>query len=148
MNKGKILAGLDVGHVNTKAMIMRGQEILGYGTVPTGFGVVAAAQAALHHALDHVGISSGEVAGIAATGIFRERVKQPPFNVTTTVPDYAADAKGALFLNRDSRTLIDIGGNIHKAIRYDQNGNLQDVIQNDKCASGMGIFYTTIAKAM
>ena len=44
--------------------------------------------------------------------------------------------------------MIDIGGNIHKAIRYDQNGNLQDVIQNDKCADGMGIFYTTIAKAM
>ncbi len=30
MNKGKILAGLDAGHVNTKAIIMRGQEILGW----------------------------------------------------------------------------------------------------------------------
>jgi activator of 2-hydroxyglutaryl-CoA dehydratase len=53
-----------------------------------------------------------------------------------------------LFLNENSRTVIDVGGNIHKAIRYDQNGNLLDVHQNDKCADGLGIFYTTLAKAM
>jgi predicted CoA-substrate-specific enzyme activase len=148
LNRGKILAGLDVGHVNTKAMIMREQEILGYCTVPTGFDVVAAAQTALHHALDNIGISGGEIAGIISTGIFRDMIKVPPLNVTRTVPEYVADARGALFLNKNSRTLIDIGGNNHKAIRYDENGNLLDVIQNDKCADGLGIFYTTIAKAM
>jgi predicted CoA-substrate-specific enzyme activase len=148
LNKGKILAGLDVGHVNTKAVIMRGQEILGYCTVPTGFDVVAAAETALNHALDNVGVSRGELAGIVATGIFRDMINVPPLNVTRTVPDYAADAKGALFLNKNSRTVIDIGGNIHKAIRYDQNGDLLDVIQNDKCADGLGIFYTTMAKAI
>jgi predicted CoA-substrate-specific enzyme activase len=148
MNKGKILAGLDAGHVNTKAMIMRGQEILGYGTVTTGFDVVAAAETALRNALDNVGISRAELAGIVATGIFRDVIKVAPLNVTITVPDYVADAKGALFLNKNSRTVIDIGGNIHKAVRYDQNGNLLDVIQNDKCADGLGIFYTTMAKAL
>ena len=148
MNKGKILAGLDVGHVNTKAVIMKGQEILGYWTVPTGFDVVAAAETALNHALDNVGVSRGELAGIVATGIFKDMIKVPPLNVTRTVPEYVADAKGALFLNKNSRTVIDIGGNIHKAIRYDQNGDLLDVIQNDKCADGLGIFYTTMAKAL
>jgi predicted CoA-substrate-specific enzyme activase len=148
LNKGKILAGLDLGHVNTKVIIMRGQEILGYYTAPTGFDVVAAAQTALKHALDNVGISRGELAGIVATGIFRDMIKVPPLNVNRTVPEYVADAKGALFLNKNSRTVIDVGGNIHKAIRYDQNGNLLDVIQNDKCADGLGIFYTTIAKAI
>ncbi len=148
MNKGKLLAGLDAGHVTTKAVLMRGQEILGYATAPTGFDVVAAAQTAINHALNTVGVSRGELAGIVATGIFRDMVKVPPLNGTTTVPDYVADAKGALFLNKNSRTVIDIGGNIHKAVHYDQNGNLLDVIQNDKCADGLGIFYTTIAKAL
>ena len=148
MNKGKILAGLDVGHVNTKTVLMRGQEILGYSTASTGFDVVAAAQTALNHALANVGISRGELAGIVATGIFRDMTKGPPLNVTRTVPEYVADAKGALFLNENSRTVIDIGGNIHKAVHYDQNGILLDVIQNDKCADGLGIFYTTIAKAV
>ena len=127
---------------------MRKQEILGYGTVPTGFDVVAAAETALHHALDNVGISHGEITGIIATGIFRDMIKVSPLNVMRTVPDYVVDAKGALFLNKNSRTVIDVGGNIHKAIRYDRDGNLVDVIQNDKCADGLGIFYTTMAKAI
>jgi predicted CoA-substrate-specific enzyme activase len=127
---------------------MRRQEILGYCTVPTGFDVVSAAETGLNHALDNVGISRRELTGIVSTGIFRDMVKVPSLNVTTTVPEYVADAKGALFLNKNSRTVIDIGGNIHKAIRYDQNGNLIDVIQNDKCADGLGIFYTTMAKAL
>ena len=148
MNNGKILAGLDAGHVNTKAMIVRGQEILGYATAPTGFDAVAAAEAALKNALDTAGVGRVELAEIVATGIFRDMIKVPSLNITTAVPDYVADAKGALFLNKNSRTVIDIGGNIHKAIRYDQNGNLLDVIQNDKCADGLGIFYTTMAKAL
>jgi predicted CoA-substrate-specific enzyme activase len=98
--------------------------------------------------LDNVGISRSELTGIVSTGIFRDMVKVPPLNVITTVPEYVADAKGAFFLNKNSRTVIDIGGNTHKAMHYDQNGNLLDVIQNDKCADGLGIFYTTIAKAI
>jgi len=148
LNNGKIFAGLDAGHVNTKVVLMRGEEILGYHRDPTGFDPVAAAQTTLLHALDAAGVSRGELAGIVATGIFRDGVKVPPLNVTGTVPEYVADAKGALFLNKNSRTVIDIGGNIQKAIRYDQNGNTLDVIQNDKCADGLGIFYSTIAKAI
>ena len=148
MNKEEIVAGLDAGHVHTKAIIMKEQEILGYATAPTGFDVVAAAETALNHALDTVGVARCELAGIVATGLFRDMIEAPPLNVTTTVPDYMADAKGALFLNKNSRTVIDIGGNIHKAMHYDQNGNLLDVIQNDKCADGLGIFYTMMARAL
>jgi predicted CoA-substrate-specific enzyme activase len=129
-------------------MIMRGQEILGYSTAPTGFDVVAAAQTVLNHALGNVGISGGELTGVVTTGIFRDMIKSPALDVARTVPEYVADAKGALFLNKNSRTVIDVGGNIHKAIRYDENGNVLDVIQNDKCADGLGIFYTTMAKTI
>ena len=44
--------------------------------------------------------------------------------------------------------MIDIGGNVHKAIHYDRHGNVLDVIQNDKCADGVGIFYGTMARAL
>jgi len=148
MKEEKILAGLDAGHVTTKAIIIKGSEILGYCMVPTGFDVAAAAQTALNDALNKAGMSHGELGGIAATGIFRDLTQAPPLNVTQAVPDYAADARGALFLNKNSRTVIDMGGNIQKAIRYDQNGNFLDVVQNDKCADGLGIFYTTMAKAL
>jgi predicted CoA-substrate-specific enzyme activase len=148
MNKGKCLAGIDAGHIRTKAVIMRGEEILGYGTEPTGFDFIAAAQTALKDATDHAGIPFDELGKIVATGIFGDMIKGPPLNVTGTVPDYMADAKGALYLNKNSRTVIDVGGNIHKAALYDERGTLIDVIQNDKCADGLGIFYTNMAKAM
>ncbi len=148
MNKEKLLAGIDAGHINTKAIIMRGQEILGYSTVPTGFDVVDAAQTALNDASENAKISLSELGGVIATGIFKDMIEVPPLNEAITVPEYMADARGALFLNKDSRTVIDIGGNIHKAIDYDQNGNLLDVVQNDKCADGLGIFYTHMAKAL
>ncbi len=148
MNKEKILAGLDAGHIHTKVVLMRGDKILGRAAVPTGFDAVAAAQTVLDRTLETVGVSVAELAGMAATGIFRDRIKAPPLNAARTIPEDEADAKGALFLNRNSRTVIDIGGNIHKAIRYDENGKVLNVIQNDKCADGLGIFYTSMARAL
>ena len=148
MNKEKLLAGIDAGHISTKAIIMRGQDILGHCTEPTGFDVVDAAQTALNDASENAGISPGELEGVIATGIFKDMMTEPPLNVAVSVPEYMADAKGAIFLNKESRTVIDIGGNIHKTVYYDQNGNLLDVVQNDKCADGLGIFYTTMAKAL
>jgi predicted CoA-substrate-specific enzyme activase len=127
---------------------MKGREILGYGTESTGCDISAAAEGALKNALGIAGVARAELAGIVTTGIFKDRVEVPLRTVTGAVPEYMADAKGALFLNKNSRTVIDIGGNIHKAVHFDQNGNLLDVIQNDKCADGLGIFYTTMAKAL
>jgi predicted CoA-substrate-specific enzyme activase len=148
LNKEKIFAGIDAGHVRTKAVLVRGQEILGYASAATGFDVVDAAQRALSQVLEAAKVSRDDVAGVVSTGIFRDVVKALPLTVQKTVPEYMADAKGALFLNKNSRTVIDIGANVHKAVHYDQDGNLLDVIQNDKCADGVGIFYTTMAKAL
>ena len=148
MGNKRIIAGIDAGHLNTKAVIMKEQEILGYSAAPTAFDVVTAAQAALSDALKSAGISQGQLDGIVSTGIFREMVKVPSLSVTISVPEYVADVKGAFFLNNKSRTVIDIGGNTHKAMHYDQNGNLLDVIQNDKCADGLGIFYASAAKTL
>jgi len=147
MNNGKIIAGLDAGHINTKAVIMRGERVLGYFTTPTGLDAASAAQEALKGALESAGILHEKIGGIVATGIFRNMARASALNITETIPEYVAQAKGAILLNKHSRTVMDIGGNIHKAISYDRDGNILDVIQNDKCADGLGIFYTTIAKA-
>jgi len=148
LNKEKTLAGLDAGHVKTKAVLVSGQDILGYASVPTGLDVAAAARIALHAALESAGVAYAQLGGILATGIFRDMIQDLPLKVMATIPDYMADAKGALFLSGNSRSVIDMGGNIHKAVRYDEKGNLLDVIQNDKCADGLGIFYTTMAQAL
>lgn len=143
-----ILGGLDAGHVCTKAVIVKGQELLGYSTIPTGFDVEVSARKALNDAADSAGISCNELDGIVTTGIFRDVIEGLPSKTVRSVPEYVAAAKGALLLNRDSRTVIDIGGNVQMTVHYDQKGDLLDVVQNDKCADGLGIFYTRITKAM
>jgi len=148
MSRGKVLAGIDAGHVETKAVVMVGGEVLGFGTAATRFSVIAAARTALERALGEAGTPREGLAGVVATGIFREVLRGSPLGVVATVPEYVADAKGAFSLNRNSRTVIDLGGNIHKAVAYDGKGDLLDVIQNDKCADGLGIFYTTMAGAL
>jgi len=147
MNNRNLWAGIDAGHVNTKAVLMREEEILGYAAVPTGFNPADAAEKALNNALENVGLSYSQLNGVTCTGIFGEMIKIPALTLLGNVPEHVADARGAFFLNKNSRTVIDIGGNITKAVHYDQNGSPLDVIQNDKCADGMGIFYSTIAKA-
>ncbi len=146
MNKERILAGIDAGHIRTKAVLVRGRDVLGYASAATGFDVAAAAEKALNQALEAARISREELGGLVVTGIFRDVVKIPQLAIARTIPEYMADAKGALFLNKNSRTVIDMGGNVHKAVHYDGSGNLLDVIQNDKCADGLGIYYTTMAK--
>ena len=148
MNNKKYLAGIDAGHINTKTVIIRGQEILGHTSEPTRFHAIEAAETSLKKALSDAGISKKDLSGIITTGIFRNLIISPSLNITTSIPEYMADAKGALFFKKNARTVIDIGGNIHKAISFDNKGNIIDVIKNDKCADGMGIFYTTMAKTL
>jgi predicted CoA-substrate-specific enzyme activase len=148
LNKEKILAGIDAGHIRTKAVLVKGQEVLGYASAATGLDAAGAAEKALNQALAAARVPRGELGGLVVTGIFKDVVKVPELAIENTIPEYLADAKGALFLNKNSRTVIDIGGNVHKAVHYDKDGNLLDVIQNDKCADGLGIYYTTIAKTL
>ena len=77
MNNEKLLAGIDAGHINTKAVIMRGQEILSYCSIPTAFDVLNAAQTALNDASENAGISYEELDGVIATGIFKDVVEIP-----------------------------------------------------------------------
>lgn len=147
MNREDILAGLDVGHIDTKVVLMRNKEILYYCKEPTKFDPLASAEKAISSALNHLGISQDGLFGVITTGIYRDLIKKGPYNVIKSVTEYEADAKGALFLDKDSDIVIDVGGNIAKVIHFNNKGDLLDVVENDKCADGLGIFYKTITMA-
>jgi len=142
------VAGIDSGHVDTKAVVMSGGKVLGYASAPTRLDPATAAGTALNGALADAGMSQSELAGIVSTGIFRDVLESPALHVTATVSEHMADARGALFLNQKARTVVDLGGNVHKIIRFDRAGNLADVAQNDKCADGLGIFLSTAAHSL
>jgi predicted CoA-substrate-specific enzyme activase len=143
-----IVAGIDAGHVNTKAVLVRGTELVGFSVVPTRFNPATASERVMVEAMAIAGVSSNQVAALGLTGIFRDLVVPSGLKTVRNLPDYEADARGASFLDADSRTVIDMGGNIHKAISYDRDGRLVDVVQNDKCADGLGIFHASMARIL
>jgi len=147
LSKEGVFLGLDVGHINTKCVLMRDKKILYCGKESTLFDPIGSAQKAMDQVLNRFRISKDELSGIIITGIFRELVGQHSIDKIKTVSEYEAVAKGALFLDGNSRIVIDAGGNIIKVIHYDQKGELIDVVENDKCADGLGIFYTSMVNA-
>lgn len=148
MKNEKIVAGLDGGHISTKAILTRGRNILGFAEVPTGIDPVFAAKEALSLASKKAGITFEEISEIFTTGIFKYLLKDEIPMVEGVISDHEACLRGAIFLNGNARTVIDMGGNVQKVISCDPQGHLTDVVQNDKCADGLGLFYTTMCRTL
>jgi predicted CoA-substrate-specific enzyme activase len=64
------------------------------------------------------------------------------------VTEITCHGKGAKYLCKDVKTVIDIGGQDSKAIKLDRDGNLIDFLMNDKCAAGTGRFLEVMANIL
>lgn len=78
---------------------------------------------------------------LVATGYGRKLVEEADRRVT----EISCHARGVFRSLRHGGTLIDIGGQDAKAIRFDAEGVVQDFAMNDKCAAGTGRFLEVVA---
>jgi predicted CoA-substrate-specific enzyme activase len=138
------VAGIDSGAKATKAVILAGGQVVGLAALPTGLDAGVAAQAALGRALVQAGLTQSELTGIVATGAGRGAVSF----AWRQVSEVTADARGAVFLNAASRTVLDIGAEEARAIRCDAGGRALDFALNEKCAAGTGAFLESMARAL
>lgn len=141
-SNGAFCAGVDVGSVQAKAVILSGGKIAGKGSVPTTVNAERSGMAALEQALKAAGLSLSDLAYIVSTGYGRRTI--PCANKTVT--EIGCHARGAFSLNPKARTLIDMGGQDCKAIRIDEEGRVAEFILNDKCASGTGRFLEVMSR--
>lgn len=139
-----IVAGVDVGSLSAKAVIMKGREILGYSILRTGADSRGAAERSRDAALREAGLDVCDISFTVATGYGRINV---PF-ADSRVTEITCHAKGAHFLFPGTRTVIDIGGQDSKVIRLDAAGRVVDFAMNDKCAAGTGRFLEVMAQAL
>jgi predicted CoA-substrate-specific enzyme activase len=102
--------------------------------MPTGWNP-AETSARLVQELLAAGALSREEVSVMATGYGRERVP----NADKRVTEITCHARGAQFLRRGVRTVIDIGGQDSKVIEV-RNGRASAFQMNDKCAAGTGRF--------
>jgi len=129
-----IVAGIDVGAVSSKAMILLDGQPYAVSRVTTrtpkesAFKVINAALAKTHLTLENIQYAVG-------TGRGRTQV---PF-ANKTVSEITCGAAGAVHIWGPSvRTVLDAGGQSCKVIHCTDKGRATAFLWNDKCAAGIG----------
>ena len=139
-----ITAGVDCGSKNVRVVILKDGEIIGHSMVPAGMDTGKAAQEAYDKALTDAGIAADDIEKVVATGAGRN---EPEFR-NDIVTEVGADARGAIHLFPEARTVIDVGAEEGRAIKIDAEGKVVDFAINEKCAAGAGAFTESMARAL
>lgn len=139
--------GIDIGSRAAKAVLLYDGAL--YTAIqPSGISSVETAKEMLKELSKEAGISEEEVQYIVGTGYGRVAMDFGgiPFKGLTEI---TCHAMGAHYMDAETRTIIDIGGQDSKAIKVDpENGNVLDFIMNDKCAAGTGRFLEKVAQLL
>jgi predicted CoA-substrate-specific enzyme activase len=138
------VAGVDIGSLTAKAIILEDNRILGRSLVLTGHNSRLSGRRALDLALEEAGLAQDDLGGIVATGYGRLAADFTEDKVT----EITCHARGAHSTNPEARTVIDLGGQDSKAIAIDDLGKVLDFVMNDKCSAGTGRFLEVMAHAL
>lgn len=141
-NADGVFAGVDIGSVMAKTVIIKDSAIIGRSTIPTTVSSEKSGLAALEKALESAGLSRSDLRYIVATGY--GRIAAPYAGKTIT--EITCHARGANFLHPGTRTIVDMGGQDCKAMRVNEEGHVIDFVLNDKCAAGTGRFLEVVSK--
>jgi predicted CoA-substrate-specific enzyme activase len=139
-----ITAGVDMGSLTSKAVILQDGEVRSSSLVLTGPEGRAAGERALAIALERAGMGRDLLECTVATGYGRVFLPFADANVT----EISCHARGAHWYFPGVRTILDMGGQDCKAIRCDESGNVAEFAMNDKCAAGVGRFVEVIAELL
>jgi predicted CoA-substrate-specific enzyme activase len=133
-----IVAGLDLGSVNTKLVVLENDQPIIKKTVSSKFDPVSVGRdllASVRHAY--------EPEEIVVTGY--GRVSFPESRVITEI---TCQARGCHYFYPDIPYILDLGGQDAKVIKKNEQGKVVNFIMNDKCAAGTGRFLDIIFKGL
>lgn len=135
--------GIDIGSLSTKVVILNDGSIAGKCIIPTGEDSEASVRQAISDVLKQAGLNQNGLP-MVATGI---GAKSIPFltqqkSITTCL------SRGINKLFPEVRMAIDMGAESTTVIKINERGKLADWTNQDKCASGTGLFLQQMAKLM
>jgi predicted CoA-substrate-specific enzyme activase len=143
-NAKKAYAGVDIGSSTAKSVVLIDGKIAGRSIAPTGPKPEESGHRVLLEALAEVGLGRSDVEYVVATGYGRISA---PF-ADATVTEITCHATGGYYTNKNTRTIIDVGGQDCKVIRLDEYGRVSDFAMNDKCAAGTGRFLDLLSRIL
>ncbi|KAF1078248.1 methanogenesis marker 15 protein [Methanogenium sp. MK-MG] len=138
--------GVDSGSATTKAVIMRDNEIIGTGWLPTTE-VLNSANGAIEAALKEAGLEMADIEAFGTTGYGRYLVGEK-LGADLIQEELTVNSKGAVYLadrQHGEATVIDIGGMDNKAISV-QDGIPGTFTMGGICAGASGRFLEMTAK--
>lgn len=138
-----ITAGIDVGSVATKVVLLIDNEIK-YLVRPTGWSPRDAGLQTYQELLKTMGYQDSDVTFKVGTGYGRISLGF----IDKAVTEIHCHARGANNLVGHGGLVIDIGGQDSKAILINNQGRVLDFAMNDKCAAGTGRFLQVMAVAL
>ncbi|MEA4827668.1 MAG: BadF/BadG/BcrA/BcrD ATPase family protein, partial [Clostridium sp.] len=113
--------GIDIGSASSKVVILEnGSKIIAAEVVQIGTGSTGPKRA-LNQALTSAGLKIEDIEKVVATGYGRFNVEEAQKQIS----EISCHAKGIFFLVHTARTIIDIGGQVAKAIRLDSKCNVK-----------------------
>ncbi len=141
----KFSAGLDVGSLTTKAVVMEeGGRVAAKAIADSTPRPAETGREVLRDALKVAGLEMGSLVSVVGTGYGRASL---PF-ATRRVTEITCHARGACILVPGARLVLDVGGQDSKAIRIEAGGRVEDFAMNDKCAAGTGRFLGVMAQTL
>ncbi len=136
-----IVAGLDIGAVSSKALILLDGQPFAFSQVPTRMPKESCFRL-METIFEKTGLTLNNIHSIVATGRGKDQV---PF-AHRKVTEISCAAKGALHIWGPSvRTVLDAGGQSCRVIHCTEKGRVTDFLWNDKCAAGIGRSIETFA---
>ena len=124
--------GVDSGSVATKGVLFDGEKIIKKIIIPTGWSPKSTSKQV--YELLSSEIDKKDIKKVVGTGYGRGVMDFADKKVT----EITCHTRGIYFLNKNIRTILDVGGQDSKVINID--GNVFNFIMNDKCAAGTGRF--------
>ncbi len=143
-----LTAGIDSGSTTTKAVVMKDNQIIGTGWVPTTK-VIESAEQAFNDALHEAGIKRKEIEALGTTGYGRYLIGEH-FKADLVQEEITVNSKGAVYLadkQQGPATVIDIGGMDNKAISV-LDGIPGMFTMGGICAGASGRFLEMSAKRL
>jgi predicted CoA-substrate-specific enzyme activase len=138
-----MFAGIDIGSVTTKAVIINDkEETLAFSLIPTRYNRQESGIEVLRLALEIIRKSNNDIKYMVSTGYGR-RAFSPS---DKALPEIVCHARGTKLLFPEVRTIIDIGGQDSKVIELDKIGVVVRFEMNDKCAAGTGRFLEVLTE--
>lgn len=140
----RFYAGLDMGSVSIKAVIIANGQMVASGLTPSGGQYKAAAARLMEEVLAKAAVALEDLSGLVVTGLGSQSV---PFEAPR-ISDISCHARGCYTLFPSARTLIDIGGQFTKTARITAQGSIADFLMSEKCATGSGRFLQVISRIL